>query len=132
MAVHEGWLYAGTMEWSVTMTYTDFTNRPPLIRKLFEGVGAENIVHQQGGFDLWRTSDGENWIPVSKRGFDNPYNYGIRTLVSTPHGLFLGTANPFGPRVAKRIDGSWQYVDNPRGGCEIWLGNRTDPPERSR
>jgi hypothetical protein len=124
MAVHDGWLYAGTMEWSVTMTYTDLSKRPPLVRKLFGSVGADNIVRQQGGFDLWRSSDGAHWIPVSKRGFDNPYNYGVRTMVSTPHGFFVGTANPFGPRVAKRTNGQWHYEDNPRGGCEVWLGKR--------
>lgn len=136
MAVHDGWLYAGTMEWSVTMRYTDFSNRPALIRKVFDGVGAENIVRQQGGFDLWRTSDGENWIPVSKRGFENPYNYGVRTMVSTPHGFFVGTANPFGPNVGHRRDGQWRYEPNPRGGCEVWLGQRAarqiEHPARTR
>jgi hypothetical protein len=131
MEVHDGWLYAGTMEWSVTLRYADLSKRPHLIRKLFETVGAENIVQQQGGFDLWRSSDGAHWVPVSKRGFDNPYNYGVRTMVSTPHGLFLGTANPFGPRVAKKNDhGTWHYEDNPRGGCEVWLGSRVDAGTR--
>jgi hypothetical protein len=124
MESHDGWLYAGTMEWCVTLSYTDFSQRPHRIRQVFEGVGIANIVQQQGGFDLWRSSDGANWIPVSQRGFDNPYNYGIRTLVSTPFGLFLGTANPFGPRVARCTAGEWHYEDNPRGGCEIWLGHR--------
>ena len=63
-------------------------------------------------------------MPVNRQGFGNPYNYGLRTLVSTPHGFFLGTANPFGPRVAVRRGDQWRYEDNPQGGLEIWLGRR--------
>src|SRR5262249_10950321 len=55
--------------------------------------------------------------------FDNPYNSGIRTMVSTPHGLAVGTVNPFGPEVAVKRGETWEYVDNPRGGLEVWLGN---------
>lgn len=81
------------------------------------------MVQQQGGFELWRSYDGENWLPVTRQGFGNPYNYGVRNIVSTPYGVFIGTANPFGPRVAKQIeDGKWIYVDNPNGGLEVWLG----------
>jgi hypothetical protein len=76
------------------------------------------------GCEVWRSHDGENWLPVTKRGFDNPYNVGIRNFVSTPHGLFIGTANPYGPRIAVPGDSGWEYVDNPRGGLEVWLGTR--------
>ena len=85
-------------------------------------MGLENIIAQHGGCDLWRTADGENWMPVTRTGFDNEYNYGIRNMQSTPHGLFVAVANPFGPRVAVERDGVWGYEDNPNGGLEIWLG----------
>lgn len=125
MAVHEDWLYAATMEWSVTLDFAELEGRPHKVRTVMAGVGQANIVKSQGGFDLWRTSDGENWVAVDRRGMENPYNYGLRTFASTPYGLFIGTANPFGPRVlAQTEDGSWCYRDNPRGGCEIWLGRR--------
>jgi hypothetical protein len=128
MAVHDGWLYAGTMEWSVTMDYAEMEGRPHKVKTVMTSVGQANIVSAQSGFDFWRTSDGENWVAVDRRGMENPYNYGLRTLASTPHGLFIGTANPFGPRVLTRTaDGEWGYKDNPRGGCEIWLGNRSHP-----
>ncbi len=41
------------------------------------------------------------------------------------NGLFIGTANPFGPREAKRLGSQWEwtYEDNPRGGLEVWLGD---------
>jgi hypothetical protein len=59
----------------------------------------------------------------------NPYNYGIRTLQSTPHGLAVGFVNPFGPKVGLdgvggEGEGGFGYVDNPRGGLEIFLGAR--------
>src|SRR5262249_15379255 len=72
--------------------------------------------------ELWRTSDGNHWTPVTRNGFGNPYNWGIRSLLSTPHGLFVGTANPFGPKVAVHGPGGWRYEPNPRGGTEIWHG----------
>ncbi|MEO0974623.1 MAG: hypothetical protein AAFX85_16155, partial [Pseudomonadota bacterium] len=58
-------------------------------------------------------------------------NLGIRNLLSTPFGLCSAVANPFGPRVAVRGENDhWHYVDNPRGGCEMWLGRfwEEDPP----
>jgi len=63
---------------------------------------------------------------VTRSGFGNKYNWGIRNIVSTQHGLFIGTANPFGPTVAIRRDKRWVYVDNPRGGCEVFLGGEPD------
>ena len=65
-----------------------------------------------------------NWLPITRTGFDNLYNLGLRNLVSTPHGLFVASANPFGPRVAVADAQGWHYQDNPRGGLEIWLGSR--------
>src|SRR3546814_6205008 len=79
---------------------------------------------ETGGFSLWRTDDGVHWEPVTRDGFGNKFNWGGRTFASTPHGLFVGTANPFGPRLAMRRDGEWQYGFNPRGGCEVWLGSK--------
>jgi hypothetical protein len=122
MGIHDGWLYQGTLDWSVFLRFTKFEGRPDNFVRLFGQVRMENIVKHQGGCDLWRSFDGENWLPVTRQGFGNPYNYGIRNIVSTPYGLFIGTANPFGPRVAKQIDDQWVYVDNPDGGLEVWLG----------
>jgi len=67
-----------------------------LIQKLWQYLG---------GADLWKSCDGVHWAPVSLNGFDNPSNYGFRTMVSTPDGLYVGTANP------------WE-------GCEVWLGTK--------
>ncbi len=119
---HEGWLYAGTFDWSVMLRWAKLDQAPGMVRKFVELVGSEQIVENEGGFDLWRSFDGENWLPVSRRGFGNPYNCGVRNLVSTPHGLFVGTANLFGPRVAVRDGEGWRYEANPDGGLEVWLG----------
>jgi len=122
MCVRDDWLYAGTFNWTVAASFTKFENRTDKIARLVGKVGIENIFQHQGGCELWRTYDGENWLPVTRQGFGNPYNYGFRNMVSTPYGLFIGTANPYGPRVAKRIDDQWTYIDNPDGGLEVWLG----------
>lgn len=122
MGEHQGWLYVGTMDWSIILRYVDLIHKPHRSAKLLAKAGVEEFIALQGGFDLWRTYDGENWVPVTRTGFGNPYNYGCRNIISTPHGLFIGTANPFGPSVAVQSDGVWEYRDNPRGGLEILLG----------
>ena len=51
-----------------------------------------------GGTDLWKTSNGLLWIPVTLNGFNNSYNYGFRVLAIGPGSsakLYVGTANPF-------------------------------------
>lgn len=47
------------------------------------------------GFDMLKTSDGENFEVVTDSGFNDKYNYGGRSLVATDAGLYIGTANPF-------------------------------------
>jgi hypothetical protein len=105
------------MRWAV------LERSPAKVRRLFEILDPEFVVNNEGGADLWRSYDGNNWLPVTRRGFDNPYNLGIRNFESTPIGLFVGTANLFGPRVAIRDGEGWRYVDNPDGGLEVWLGD---------
>jgi hypothetical protein len=126
MGVHDGWLYCGSYDWSITLRWARFDEAPERVRQVMQSIGPETIIAAEGGADLWRSADGENWLPVDRQGFGNPYNWGIRNLVSTPLGLFVGTANVFGPRVAMRKDAGWDYQDNPDGGLEVWLGNRPD------
>jgi hypothetical protein len=79
------------------------------------------LVDRQAGCDLWRSRDGRDWEFITRDGFGSRYNYGVRRMVSSPHGLFVGTANPFGPEVARPdAAGKWEYAPNPRGGLEIW------------
>jgi len=122
-AVHDGWLYVGTCNQNSLMLYWISRDRlKSQGRKLLEKIKTETIIAQETGAELWRSADGENWLPVNRRGFNNPYNIGFRTMASTPHGLFIGTANPFAPKVAVKRQGEWTYIDNPSGGTEVWLG----------
>ncbi|HEU0198069.1 MAG TPA: hypothetical protein VFQ88_12775 [Nevskiaceae bacterium] len=124
MGVHDGHLYVGTFCWANMLPYLPRSLWPEDVLAMVERWGEDQLVRRYGGFELWRTADGVRWFPVTRSGFGNKYNWGVRNLVSTPHGLFVGTANVFGPRVAVRRDGEWRYIDNPRGGCEVWLGAR--------
>jgi hypothetical protein len=129
MAVHAGWLYLGTYKWTVFLPYLTRDRWGPEFRWLVDQAGAEELASAAGGFDLWCTPDGVNWYPVTRNGFDNPYNDGVRTMQSTPHGLFVGTANPFGPEIAVRVrkpksgKQEWKFRPNNQGGLEIWLGS---------
>jgi hypothetical protein len=64
----------------------------PLLNELV--VRPQDWGSPMGG-DLYRTLDGVHWEPVFVDGLENPDNHGIRTLESTPVGLFVGTENPF-------------------------------------
>ena len=124
MGVHDDWLYLGTMDSTIWVRWLRMDAYPEHARKLVNRIGVENILANEAGCDLWRSADGENWVPVTRVGFDNHYNLGVRKLISTPYGLFVAVANVFGPRVAVEQDGEWRYTDNPRGGLEVWLGNK--------
>ena len=122
MAVHEGWLYLGTFNWGLMLNYSRQEGWPDLFRRLYHRLGPQQVLRSLSGAQLYRSYDGENWLPVTTNGFDNPYNYGIRTLVSTPSGLAVGTVNPFAPKIGVVEGDNVRYEDNPRGGLEIWLG----------
>jgi hypothetical protein len=124
MCVYQGYLYAGTFCWANMLPYVPMEKWPEDVLKLIQQWGIEHLNRKYGGFQLWRTADGARWQAVTRSGFENKYNWGVRNFAATPHGLFLGTANPFGPRLAVRTGGDWRYVDNARGGCEIFLGQR--------
>lgn len=47
------------------------------------------------GCSVYRTSDGLNFTAVTTNGFNDKYNYGLRTFLPTTDGLFMGMANPF-------------------------------------
>ncbi|MFO0752034.1 MAG: hypothetical protein U0411_01745 [Thermodesulfovibrionales bacterium] len=116
---HGGWLYLSTFEWSSILGYAQRKTWPEAFTNLVNRVGEQFIMDRQSGFDLYRSCDGENWVPVTTNGMGNPYNMGLRTMVSSPRGLFLGTANPFGPKVLP-LNGD-RYLHNPRGGCEVFF-----------
>ena len=76
MAVHGGALYIGTQSWEPT----DLA---------LNGGGAP----LRGGFQLWASTDGASWVPVLMDGNGSVGSTGVRALLATPVGLFLGTQN---------------------------------------
>jgi SAM-dependent methyltransferase len=113
MAEHQGQLYAGTFDAAVFAIWSQGKGNDAASPAAARAV-------RSAGFELWRTRDGDCWEPVTLDGLGNPFNYGARTLVSTDHGLFLGTANPFGPDVAlPDWAGQFSYAHNNAGGCEV-------------
>jgi len=123
MGVHEGWLYAGTFSTAGVVQYFAPEKFNERVRRIMDRDRINLLAEKLGGCALWRSRDGVVWIPVTTNGFGNPFNYGIRALISTPVGLFVGTANPFGPDVAIHRTSGWTYESNPRGGLEVWLGS---------
>jgi hypothetical protein len=119
MCSHRGWLYLSTFDWSCAIGYAHRGTWPRAFTNIVNHLGTTFLQNRQAGFDLYRSYDGENWLPVTTNGLGNPYNMGLRTMVSTPNGLFLGTANPFGPKVMP-LEGN-RYIHNPRGGCEVFF-----------
>lgn len=110
MIVHEGSLYLGTLDNSVFAQYAEnidlaaFTEDTvletyPELAAWIEEFGPEEIADVisalEGGFDLWSTGNGHDWTMVTRKGFNDEFNYGIRNFVSLPHGLYVGSANPF-------------------------------------
>jgi len=128
MVVHDGWLYVGTFDWSVFLLYAQRRRMLPWLQKHVDQHGAKEIVTRQGGFDLWRTRDAATWMPVTLSGMGNPYNYGVRTLISSRLGMFIGTANPFAPEVPAQLARGSVYVENPDGGAEVWLADAREEP----
>lgn len=121
MVEHQGWLYLSTFEWSSVLGYANRRTWPQAFVNIVNSVGPQAILERQSGFELYRSYDGENWVPVTTNGMGNPFNIGLRTLASTEHGLFVGTTNPFGPNYIPLGEPTYRY--NPRGGCEVFLGS---------
>lgn len=99
MAVHDGWLYASTLDQGSIMreVYLHLPEIAGYLLDLLRGAKDYPIIDTllHSGADLFKTSDGVNWYPVSLTGLGNPNNYGIRTMRSVDDTFFLGTANPF-------------------------------------
>ncbi len=79
MDVFDGGLYIGTNDWSYSLQDV------PVV---------STLLQSQFGFDLWGTCDGRYFSPVTQNAFGSgPDNFGARTMVDTPFGNFIGSAN---------------------------------------
>ncbi|WP_066895320.1 cadherin-like beta sandwich domain-containing protein [Clostridium nigeriense] len=67
------------------------------IKKQYEYITKLQKIFEESnkGFGLYVSDDGVNFSCLNENGFNDKYNYGLRTFVSTREGLFIGTANPF-------------------------------------
>lgn len=83
-----GTLFAGTLDWSW------YVQNPGSYNGRWAGL-YDKYMSQEFGFDLWASCDGTNWFPVTRNafGFNSKYDFGVRALLPTPAGLFIGSAN---------------------------------------
>jgi ubiquinone/menaquinone biosynthesis C-methylase UbiE len=125
---HRGWLYAGDSDWSLFLKYARMDRVSERVKSMLTERNIGRLIARESGCALWRSRNGYDWISVTKNGFNNCYNMGIRNMVSTPHGLFVGVANPYAPEVAIERTAGWNYEDNPMGGMEVWLGSHSHSP----
>ena len=98
------------------------------INKILKNESIENFVYYLGinnycknaekGFDLLVSSDGINFEAITRNGFNDKYNHGVRGFVSTEEGLFIGTANPFYGTQLWKLNESDEIVkpEQPEGG----------------
>lgn len=49
----------------------------------------------ENGFDLLVSKDGVNFDAITRDGFGDASNHGLRTICSTENGVYMGTANPY-------------------------------------
>jgi hypothetical protein len=82
----------------------------------------DSLIESFGGADLWETSNGIIWMPVTLNGFNNWLNYGFRRTVpatiDNQEFFFIGTSNPF--------------TGVPGGGCEVWSTDSNPEPRQRR
>ncbi|MCK5858858.1 MAG: hypothetical protein KAG72_05885 [Abyssibacter sp.] len=126
MGVHAGRLYVGTFSWAQLLPYCPIHKWGEEGQRRIAKMGVDWFVNNMGGCDVWSTADGIHWDCMTRNGFDNECNWGIRQILSTPYGVFIATSNVLAPDRAIKRNGKWEYVHNPRGGCEIWRG--ANPP----
>ncbi|WP_244609158.1 X2-like carbohydrate binding domain-containing protein [Bifidobacterium moukalabense] len=79
-------------------------------------VGVCNYLHyatsDKRGCDLVVTSDGLNFQTITRNGFGDNNNHGLRVFAVTNSGLSIGTANPYhGTQIWKLDDGKGDAVN---------------------
>jgi hypothetical protein len=96
MEDYEGALYVSTNDWSYLVRVA-FPELEPWV-----AGSIQSALAGEYGFDLWATCDGRDWFPVTRDAFgqSDMFDFGGRNLVSSPAGLFIGSANhPQGAKV---------------------------------
>ena len=78
MEAYRGTLLLGTNDWSWSLGE---------IPAFADRYGSEF------GFDLYGTCNGDDWWLATRDGFSRPNDFGVRTMVGSQAGLFVGTTN---------------------------------------
>ena len=122
MAVHDNKLFVGTMDYSYTFAVNINTLLTNLLRlvmfkmpTLYE-LNTEYLPLKESynyGADLFYFKDNNSpAVAVTKDGFGNYSNFGIRTMVANDSGLYIGVSNPFNILTNKNDN-------SPEGGFEL-------------
>jgi hypothetical protein len=116
MAVTDGKLFVGTMDWSYLVHLLageepDPGTTPAQQRALANAPQPDPAYF---GGDLWMFSDPQTpATAISTTGLGNRLNYGIRNMIVDGTGLYLGMANPMNLRTDPTDDqpeGGWELI----------------------
>ena len=118
MGQHGGALYVGTLDWSWLL------QEPDSWAGEWSGL-VDQALTGEVGFDLWASCNGVDWLPLTRTAFDeDPYDFGVRSLVNTRRAMYVGTANhAFGTRIWDErrtlcaAPGETSGAGRRRGGC---------------
>jgi len=136
MAQYNGKLYASTFDLRVFLKYVTRANLETAgvltpgddgawlaVQAALQAIEIYN--DNPVGCDIYYTSDGVNWAPLTRDGFGDPFNYGARVLLPSTiaaHPLYVGMANPFFGAQVHTVSDTTVAVpasDGGGGGCFI-------------
>ena len=92
------------------------TDAPQGDNRLYVGTlqgGRRSSPGRVPGFDILATTNGVDFTTITNDGLGDPNQGGMRTIASSPIGLFIGGAN---------FPNQRQDSTDP-GGCDVWLGS---------
>ncbi len=113
MGVYKGQLFVGTMDWSYL--FPDMLRgAASVILGLPVSISQFPFTLPKAGADLYRfPKPNKAATAVSTNGMGNPSSYGIRTMLTSSDGLYLGMANPMNLLTTGKDDkpmGGWELI----------------------
>ncbi len=117
MAVYDDKLFVGTMDWSHMLMGIML---PGVLQSIISPLPELQLRGMDFGADLYVFEDSDSpAVELSKNGIHNRFSYGVRTMVASEDGLYLGMAN------ASNV--ATDPTDlNPEGGWELIRLSRTE------
>ena len=80
METHANRLYVSTMDSSTRLRILPFGGL---------------LLGPNLGFDLYTSADGADYSQITRNGLGDKFSVGVRNMVSTPYGLFIGSQNHY-------------------------------------